>query len=289
MTNNRMNNNYNRNTDYNNDNRTKIYYDASSSRQMSDERTRRNIERPTEEARAYTQSKRRKQNVLLSSAALALVAAIAVGTMAFAGVFNPKTKTADTAPTVVSATVDKGANKAAQTAKQATPQTETKQNNTAVKPAQNTTQNTAQNKSNTQTAQTNNKQNTNQTAQTQQPAKEQAKSTQTQKSEDKIENVNGERVYKDTKRQAPDKTGTPAHYYANGKTSYGFNWDYSADNSNFVVKCDYNFNQQQYDFTFYGSTPGTSHVTLYYYTSDTNKVPVNLTVTVDSNLNVTVG
>ena len=263
MTNNRMNNNYNRNTDYNN--RTTIYYDDSSKRRMSDERTRRNIERPTEEARAYTQSKRRKQNILLSSAALALVAAIAVGTMAFAGVFNPKTKTADTAPTVVSATVDKGANKAAQTAKQATPQTETKQNNTAVKPAQNT----------------------NQTAQTQQPAKEQAKSTQ--KSEDKIENVNGERVYKDTKRQAPEKTGTPAHYYANGKTSYGFNWDYSADNSNFVVKCDYNFNQQQYDFTFYGSTPGTSHVTLYYYTSDTNKVPVNLTVTVDSNLNVTVG
>ena len=289
MTNNRMNNNYNRNTDYNN--RTTIYYDASSSRQMSDERTRRNIERPTEEARAYTRSKRRKQNVLLTSAALALVAAIAVGTMAFAGVFNPKTKTADTAPTVVSATVDKGANKAAQNAKQATPQTETKQNNTAVKPAQNTsqntTQNTAQNKSNTQTAQTNNKQNTNQTAQTQQSAKEQTKSTQ--KSEDKIENVNGERVYKDTKRQAPDKTGTPAHYYANGKTSYGFNWDYNADNSSFVVKCDYNFNQQQYDFTFYGSTPGTSHVTLYYYTSDTNKVPVNLTVTVDSNLNVTVG
>ena len=180
--------------------------------------------------------------------------------------------------------MDKGANKAAQTTKQATPQTETKQSNTAVKPTQNTTQNTTQNKSTTQTAQNSTKQSA-----TQQSATQQADTKQTQKSEDKIETVNGERVYKDTKRQAPDKTGTPAHYYANGKTSYGFNWDYDTDNANFVVKCDYNFNQQQYDFTFYGSTPGTAHVTLYYYTSDTNKVPVNLTVTVDSNLNVSVG
>ena len=277
MTNNRM-NNY-RNNDYNNENRTTIYYDDSSNRRMSDERTRRTIERPTEDARAYTKSKSRKQAILLSCAAFALVAAIAVGGMAASGLFTQKPKTAEPAPTAVSATVDKGANKAAQNTKQATPQTQTKQNTTAVKPTQNTTQS----KSTTQTAQ-NNKQTAPQQSTSQQTATQ-----QTQKTEDKIENVNGERVYKDTKRQAPDKTGSPAHYYANGKTSYGFNWDYDTDNANFVVKCDYNFNQQQYDFTFYGSTPGTAHVTLYYYTSDTNKVPVNLTVTVDSNLNVTVG
>ena len=277
MTNNRM-NNY-RNNDYNNENRTTIYYDDSSNRRMSDERTRRTIERPTEDARAYTKSKSRKQAILLSCAAFALVAAIAVGGMAASGLFTQKPKTAEPAPTAISATVDKGANKAAQNTKQATPQTQTKQNATAVKPTQNTTQS----KSTTQTAQ-NNKQTVPQQSTSQQTATQ-----QTQKTEDKIENVNGERVYKDTKRQAPDKTGSPAHYYANGKTSYGFNWDYDTDNANFVVKCDYNFNQQQYDFTFYGSTPGTAHVTLYYYTSDTNKVPVNLTVTVDSNLNVTVG
>ena len=277
MTNNRM-NNY-RNNDYNNENRTTIYYDDSSNRRMSDERTRRTIERPTADARAYTKSKSRKQAILLSCAAFALVAAIAVGGMAASGLFTQKPKTAEPAPTAVSATVDKGANKAAQNTKQATPQTQTKQNATAVKPTQNTTQS----KSTTQTAQ-NNKQTAPQQSTSQQTATQ-----QTQKTEDKIENINGERVYKDTKRQAPDKTGSPAHYYANGKTSYGFNWDYDTDNANFVVKCDYNFNQQQYDFTFYGSTPGTAHVTLYYYTSDTNKVPVNLTVTVDSNLNVTVG
>ena len=282
MTNNKMNNNY-RNNDYYNDNRTTIYYDDSFDRQLTKENTSRDFSRPTEDARAYSKAKRTRQNILLSCAAFALVAAIAVGGMAAGGLFNQKPTT--TTPTAtVSATVDKGANKAAQTTKQATPQTETKQSNTAVKPTQNTTQNTTQNKSTTQTAQNSTKQSA-----TQQSATQQADTKQTQKSEDKIENVNGERVYKDTKRQAPDKTGTPAHYYANGKTSYGFNWDYDTDNANFVVKCDYNFNQQQYDFTFYGSTPGTAHVTLYYYTSDTNKVPVNLTVTVDSNLNVSVG
>lgn len=282
MTNNKMNNNY-RNNDYYNENRTTIYYDDSFDRQLTKENTSRDFSRPTEDARAYSKAKRTRQNILLSCAAFALVAAIAVGGMAAGGLFNQKPTT--TTPTAtVSATVDKGANKAAQTTKQATPQTETKQNTTAVKPTQKTTQNTTQNKSTAQTAQNSTKQSA-----TQQSATQQAATQQTQKSEDKIENVNGERVYKDTKRQAPDKTGTPAHYYANGKTSYGFNWDYDTDNANFVVKCDYNFNQQQYDFTFYGSTPGTAHVTLYYYTSDTNKVPVNLTVTVDSNLNVSVG
>lgn len=282
MTNNKMNNNY-RNNDYYNENRTTIYYDDSYDRQLTKENTSRDFSRPTEDARAYSKAKRTRQNILLSCAAFALVAAIAVGGMAAGGLFNQKPTT--TTPTAtVSATVDKGANKAAQTTKQATPQTETKQSNTAVKPTQNTTQNTTQNKSTTQTAQNSTKQSA-----TQQSTTQQADTKQTQKSEDKIETVNGERVYKDTKRQAPDKTGTPAHYYANGKTSYGFNWDYDTDNANFVVKCDYNFNQQQYDFTFYGSTPGTAHVTLYYYTSDTNKVPVNLTVTVDSNLNVSVG
>jgi cytoskeletal protein RodZ len=34
--------------------------------------------------------------------------------------------------------------------------------------------------------------------------------------------VDGERVYMDTKRIAPEHTGTPLHIYANGKTSYGF-------------------------------------------------------------------
>ena len=113
--------------------------------------------------------------------------------------------------------------------------------------------------------------------------------TQAQQPKDRIDNINGERVYIDTKRQAPANSGTPAHYYANGKTSYGFDWTYNADNSNFVIRCDYNFNQQQYDFQFYGTAAGTSHVTLYYNTDDNVQVPVSLTVNVDEALNVTIG
>ena len=284
MTNNRMNNYDYRNNDYTNDyndNRTTIYYDDSSDRRLTEKDSTRSFARPTEDARAYSKAKRTRQNILLSCAAFALVAAIAVGGMAAGGLFNQKPST--TTPTAtVSTQADKGADKVAQTAKQTAPQAEIK-NTAAVKPTQNTTQ-TTQNKATAQSAQNNSNQSATQQSSTQQDATKQA-----EKNEDKIETVNGERIYKDTKRQAPDKTGTPAHYYANGKTSNGFNWDYDADNTNFVVKCDYNFNQQQYDFTFYGSTPGTAHVTLYYYTSDNNKVPVNLTVTVDNDLNVTVG
>lgn len=107
--------------------------------------------------------------------------------------------------------------------------------------------------------------------------------------EENVVKVNGERVYMDVKRLAPATTGTPLHYNANGKTSYGFDWTYSADNGNFVLACNYNFNRQQYDFSFYGVTPGTAHVTLYYNTDDGVQVPVNLTVIVDDNLNVTQG
>ncbi len=107
-------------------------------------------------------------------------------------------------------------------------------------------------------------------------------------SQDKIEIVNGERIYIDTKRTAPEETGIEAHYYAYGKTSYGFDWNYDTDNSNFVIRCDYNFDQQQYDFSFYGVTPGTAHVTLYYNISDKVQAPVQLTVNVDDGLNVSI-
>ena len=61
----------------------------------------------------------------------------------------------------------------------------------------------------------------------------------------------------------------------------------SSDNANFVLRCDYNFNAQQYDFQFYGVTPGTANVTLYYFTADGVKIPVNMTINVDNDLNVT--
>ena len=232
--------------------------------------------RATEKARAITKRKAKKQNIIIATVAIALVAVISTGFIIF-GAMNTQPKVANTSPTTVSAKADKAAQttqKSAQTATQAPAQ---KTQTTAAQPA--AAQTTAQ--SNTKsTAQTTAKAATqNNTQPTTQKATE---------AQDKIEKINGERVYIDTKRKAPEKTGTPAHYYANGKTSYGFDWDYSADNSNFTVSCNYNFDKQQYDFCFYGTNAGTSHVTLYYFTADNVKVPVNLTVTVDSNLNVSV-
>ena len=99
MTNNKMNNNY-RNNDYNNDYRTTIYYDDSFDRQLTKENTSHDFSRPTEDARAYSKAKRTRQNILLSCAAFALVAAIAVGGMAAGGLFNQKPTTTTPTATV---------------------------------------------------------------------------------------------------------------------------------------------------------------------------------------------
>ncbi|WP_407383900.1 hypothetical protein [Ruminococcus sp.] len=254
----------------------------------------RHIRRSSDRARAITKAKAKKQNIILTSTAIALVALVAAGFIVF-GAIAPKTKTAD-AP-VTSVSVNKDANKAAQVTKKtdsqiATQAAQAKAPTTVQVVSGDHTQNSTQAQtdntpSNTQ-AQTDNTQDTTQ-AQPTEKSSDTTKNAQEKKSEDKIETVNGERIYIDTKRQAPEKTGTPAHYYANGKTSYGFDWTYDADNSNFTIRCDYNFNQQQYDFQFYGTAPGTSHITVYYNTDDNTKVPVSLTLTVDDNLNASIG
>jgi cytoskeletal protein RodZ len=249
---------------------------------MTNNMNNRQVRRNSDKARAITKAKARKTNILLSVGALALVAVIAASAFAF-GIFNNNNnvKTATTTPTTISMKANE--NKAAQAVKQEA-QTATQAEQAEVK--QTTTQPAAQT-----TAQT--------TVQPAQNVAEQAQAVQTntqntqsaqeaKKSEDKIETVNGERVYIDTKRTAPEKTGTPAHYYANGKTSYGFDWDYSGG-GNFLLRCDYNFDQHQYDFQFYGVTPGTATTTLYYFTDDNVKVPVTLTFNVDNDLNVSIG
>ena len=105
-----------------------------------------------------------------------------------------------------------------------------------------------------------------------------------------VEEINGEQVYIDKKHTAPENTGSSGYYTAYGSSPEGgFNWNYDADNGNFTVACNYNFDQHQYGFTFYGVSPGTANVTLYYYDTAGNWTPVNLTVNVDDNLNVSVG
>ncbi len=236
--------------------------------------------RYTGKARAVTEMKKakaRKQRIILGTVAIALVTVIAAGAMVFGALNAPKI--ANTAPTTA---ISAKTATPALTASKAT----TAPRTTAVPAAQKASveQPVVQQTSVQQPA----VQQTVQTAPAEQTA-QQSVQTQTPTQapvQDRIDNINGERVYIDTKRPAPAGSGTPAHYYANGKTSYGFDWTYNADNCNFLLRCDYNFNQQQYDFQFYGVTPGTSHVTLYYNTDDNVQVPVSLTIVVDDALNV---
>ena len=242
----------------------------------NDNRNNRYNYRATERARAVTRAKAKKQHIVLATIAIALVAITASGFLVFAAV-NSNTHLFGAAPNAVTTqieTVKKENNPAAAPAA-STQNTQAAFQQTAAKQPANQTQAAVQ-----QNAQAQPQQNT----QAQQTAPTQAQ----QQPKDRIDNINGERVYIDTKRTAPEKTGTPAHYYANGKTSYGFDWDYSGG-GNFLLRCDYNFDQHQYDFQFYGVTPGTATTTLYYFTDDNVKVPVTLTVNVDNDLNVSIG
>ena len=229
----------------------------------------RHIRRSSDRARAITKAKAKKQNIILSTTAIALVAVTAVCFLVFGGAFTPKTATAPN--TAASVSVSKDADKAAQSPKQADSQTATRapqddDQTSAQVVSYDTDNNSDQSYAPAQTTDNGNS------------------NTQDQ-SKDRIDTVNGERVYIDTKRPAPDNAGTPAHFYANGKTSYGFDWNYDADNSNFIIRCDYNFDEQQYDFQFYGTAPGTAHITVYYNTDNNTQATADLTLVVDDNLN----
>ena len=208
-------------------------------------------ERRTETARATTRAKAKSQGFAIAAISLAFVAIIASGFL----FFNAIHKNLNTAPAQPAAAIATTA-QVAPAAKTAPTQAA----KTAEKPA--ATQ-----------------------APTQAPKATQPATEKQENSNIRI--INGERVFIDTKRPVPEVTGTPAFYYNNGKTSYGFNWDYRTDNVNFVVRCDYNFDQQQYQFGFYGTKPGTANITLWYFTDDNTKIPVQMTATVDANLNLT--
>lgn len=81
--------------------------------------------------------------------------------------------------------------------------------------------------------------------------------------------------------------GSALHIYGKGKTSEGYNWDYSADNDIVKVACSYDFHTNTYDLTVTGKAAGTANVTLCYFTDDNAKVSVPMAVSVDNNLNIT--
>lgn len=77
------------------------------------------------------------------------------------------------------------------------------------------------------------------------------------------------------------------HYTASGQTSYGYDWTYSGGGGIVGVDCSYNFDTHTYDFSITGLSEGVTTLTLYYNTDDGIQQPVNMTVSVDGNLNVT--
>lgn len=80
--------------------------------------------------------------------------------------------------------------------------------------------------------------------------------------------------------------GTPFIFKATGKTSKGYDWNYSIDRKNVTVNCTYDFKTNEYTFTVKGISAGTVNAKLMYKVSDNDWVTVPMTLTVDAKGNV---
>ena len=83
------------------------------------------------------------------------------------------------------------------------------------------------------------------------------------------------------------KTAKAFKYYAYGKTSYGYDYTYKATNSNLVVKVNYNFKTNKYEFNVIGKKAGTVKLTLIWNVNDKKTDSATFTLNVDKNGNVT--
>ncbi len=72
-----------------------------------------------------------------------------------------------------------------------------------------------------------------------------------------------------------------------GSTSYGYDWDYTADSTSAVIKCKYDFATETYTYTATGCYEGETNAILKYATIDGKWHNVPVRFTVDSQLNVT--
>lgn len=248
------------------------------------ERNNRTNRRGTERARAITAMKKRKavrnRKIVIATVAATLAIAVIAG-VSVLGVTLVNSSHQMTAPATVTKLSMTAPTDQAGSATQAPAKTDNTPAKTDSAPAANTN-NTAVSDTNTNTNTTANTSTNTDTAQQTQP-------TEAAKPADKgySGGVSADGIIYDQRHEVPKGTGTPLHYYATGKTSGGYDWDYSADNSNISVCCNYNTANNQYDLIIYGKAPGVTHLTLYYNTSDTVKVPVTMTVNVDKDLNVT--
>ena len=83
------------------------------------------------------------------------------------------------------------------------------------------------------------------------------------------------------------KTAKAFKYYAYGKTSYGYDYTYKATNNNLVVKVNYNFKTNKYEFNVIGKKAGTVKLTLIWNVNDKKTDSATFTLNVDKNGNVT--
>lgn len=249
------------------------------------ERNNRTNRRGTDRARAITAMKKRKaarnRKIVIGTVAATLAIAIIAGVSVLGVMLVNNNSHQMTAPATVTKLSMTAPTDQAGTATQAPAKTDNTPAKTDSAPAANTS-NTAVSDTNTNTNTTANTNTNTNTAQQTQP-------TEAAKSADKgySGGVSADGIIYDQRHEVPKGAGTPLHYYATGKTSGGYDWDYSADNGNISVCCNYNTANNQYDFIIYGKAQGVAHLTLYYYTSDTVRVPVSMTINVDKDLNVT--
>ena len=89
-----------------------------------------------------------------------------------------------------------------------------------------------------------------------------------------------------TSSSTSSKTANSYVFTAYGKTSYGYDWTYSADNTNIKVDVKYDFGTNKYTCTFTGLREGTCNMNFKYYTSDKSIVTVPMVLKVDSSLNI---
>ena len=72
-----------------------------------------------------------------------------------------------------------------------------------------------------------------------------------------------------------------------GKTSYGYDWDYTADSTAAKITVTYDFNTNKYTFKATGMYAGKTNAILKYATIDGKWHNIPVTYTTDKNLNVT--
>ena len=76
-------------------------------------------------------------------------------------------------------------------------------------------------------------------------------------------------------------------FIAHGKTSYGYDWDYTADSTAAKITVTYDFNTNKYTFKATGMYVGKTNAILKYATIDGKWHNIPVTYTTDKNLNVT--